>query len=257
MAKYHINTEGEAGPCHASSGRCPFGGELEHYSTPEDARRAYEKFQADGSWHGVSKGTVDTILPRGEKVEVTSVAHVSQAEDGSTAIVLPLPPTVVRTRPTRLDSRSALQAASSFLQLSPKIRLDAALAARLESNAAFHRWPDNEQLNYMRAQEEYKRVFLQEAAKEFSKKSFQQLKEIVGAYSLETRRGLLGQRTADKLLKEKDWQGILATFYPTFRGINQYDSYRSGDSFGADFISAEQRVSMAINEAISRKYPVA
>lgn len=43
MAKYHVNAAGEAGPCKATQGGCPFGGEENHYSTPEEARAAYER----------------------------------------------------------------------------------------------------------------------------------------------------------------------------------------------------------------------
>lgn len=43
MAKYHVNGAGEAGPCKATQGNCPFGGEDKHYSTPEEARSAYEE----------------------------------------------------------------------------------------------------------------------------------------------------------------------------------------------------------------------
>src|SRR5579875_3653762 len=46
MARYHINSNGEAGGC-------PFGGENEHYSTPEDARKAYEKVMSGETWTGV------------------------------------------------------------------------------------------------------------------------------------------------------------------------------------------------------------
>lgn len=42
-AKYHVNPQtGIPGPCTASAGRCPFGGENDHYSNPADAVRAYE-----------------------------------------------------------------------------------------------------------------------------------------------------------------------------------------------------------------------
>jgi hypothetical protein len=42
MAKYHINGRGEPGKCSAQKGGCPFGGEGQHYSTSDDARKAYE-----------------------------------------------------------------------------------------------------------------------------------------------------------------------------------------------------------------------
>src|SRR5579875_3211223 len=41
MARYHINEQGNPGLCKATV-RCPFGDASEHYSTPEQAREAYE-----------------------------------------------------------------------------------------------------------------------------------------------------------------------------------------------------------------------
>lgn len=54
--KFHVNGEGKPGVCHAGMGKtlvigrprgCPFGGEDEHYATPELARAAYEKSMED------------------------------------------------------------------------------------------------------------------------------------------------------------------------------------------------------------------
>lgn len=42
MSKYHVNDNGEAGKCRATIIRCPFGGDAQHYSTPEIARLSYE-----------------------------------------------------------------------------------------------------------------------------------------------------------------------------------------------------------------------
>jgi hypothetical protein len=41
--KFHINTKGEPGQCHAERGRCPFGSEDEHYATRGGASAAYER----------------------------------------------------------------------------------------------------------------------------------------------------------------------------------------------------------------------
>lgn len=50
---FHVNpATGEAGQCGATKGQCPFGGELDHYATKEDARQAYEVVQG-GSFHGL------------------------------------------------------------------------------------------------------------------------------------------------------------------------------------------------------------
>ena len=42
MSKFHVNGKGEAGKCSAEKGGCPFGGENEHYTSKENARKAYE-----------------------------------------------------------------------------------------------------------------------------------------------------------------------------------------------------------------------
>jgi len=42
MKKFHITDEGEAKQCHASKGKCPFGGSAQHFSTVEAARKSYE-----------------------------------------------------------------------------------------------------------------------------------------------------------------------------------------------------------------------
>ncbi len=44
--KFHINEAGEPGACSAKK-RCPFGGEDEHYTSPEAARKAYEQQQSE------------------------------------------------------------------------------------------------------------------------------------------------------------------------------------------------------------------
>jgi hypothetical protein len=45
--KYHVNAMGNAAPCKATQGGCPFGDDSDHYSTPEDARAAYESAMED------------------------------------------------------------------------------------------------------------------------------------------------------------------------------------------------------------------
>lgn len=42
MAKFHINSKGETGKCHAKQGGCPFGGESDHYPSAVIARQAFE-----------------------------------------------------------------------------------------------------------------------------------------------------------------------------------------------------------------------
>lgn len=63
MAKFHINpTSGNPGLCNAAEGNCPYGGPLEHYSTAEDARHAYEKVMSRESWNSGSKPEVKKTL---------------------------------------------------------------------------------------------------------------------------------------------------------------------------------------------------
>lgn len=45
MAKFHLNGNGDPGLCKASQGNCPFGGDEEHYTSPEAARTAFEAAQ--------------------------------------------------------------------------------------------------------------------------------------------------------------------------------------------------------------------
>lgn len=42
MSKFHVNDSGEPGKCSAEKGGCPFGGDAQHYASPEDARTAFE-----------------------------------------------------------------------------------------------------------------------------------------------------------------------------------------------------------------------
>ena len=48
---FHINPEtGNSGKCSAQAGNCPFGGEDIHFSTAEDARKAYESSMEGNTW---------------------------------------------------------------------------------------------------------------------------------------------------------------------------------------------------------------
>jgi hypothetical protein len=57
--KFHINRKGEVGGCTAQTGGCPFGGESEHYSSPEAAQKAYENLQKAQVPPAMSKTAVD------------------------------------------------------------------------------------------------------------------------------------------------------------------------------------------------------
>jgi hypothetical protein len=59
MSKFHVNDKGEAGQCRANNGGCPFGGEAQHYSSPEIARQAYELSMAGEQFATVKKSASD------------------------------------------------------------------------------------------------------------------------------------------------------------------------------------------------------
>jgi hypothetical protein len=43
MAKFHIKPDGTVAPCKATKGKCPYGGEENHYATKEEAQIAFQK----------------------------------------------------------------------------------------------------------------------------------------------------------------------------------------------------------------------
>lgn len=77
MAKYHINpATGEAGPCRASKGGCPFGTPEEHFDSIEAAREAFEKSMAVAEVPTLAKKTRRRVLSRGEfAANVDSISY--------------------------------------------------------------------------------------------------------------------------------------------------------------------------------------
>ena len=75
VKKYHINSRGEVGRCRADNRQCPFGGDSDHYDTPEAAQEAYEKKQ------GGSFGSGQKPLPKVGKFSAIKVAETSQDPD--------------------------------------------------------------------------------------------------------------------------------------------------------------------------------
>lgn len=61
--KFHINSKGEPGRCHAQHGGCPFGSEEEHYATKGGASAAYERSMSGGALPTLTKA------PTREQVE--------------------------------------------------------------------------------------------------------------------------------------------------------------------------------------------
>lgn len=71
MAKYHVNDKGESGQCRAEKGGCPFGGEAQHYSSPEVARQAYELSMAGEQIATVKKAPSEKVQKAAEKLKNT------------------------------------------------------------------------------------------------------------------------------------------------------------------------------------------
>lgn len=83
MSKFHINAAGEAGPCKAENGGCPFGGEAEHYATAKEARDAYEAKNASGV---LTRLRTNRFFKRAMVVGSMTVAAVSLAGCSSISV---------------------------------------------------------------------------------------------------------------------------------------------------------------------------
>jgi len=83
MSKFHINAAGEAGPCKAENGGCPFGGEADHYATAEEARDAYEAKNASGV---LTRLRTNRFFKRAMVVGSMTVAAVSLAGCSSISV---------------------------------------------------------------------------------------------------------------------------------------------------------------------------
>lgn len=72
MIKYHINGRGEAGPCSAQLGNCPFGAEDRHFPSKATAQQAYEIFMAEGqklpTINKKKSQSLASTIAQGEKV---------------------------------------------------------------------------------------------------------------------------------------------------------------------------------------------
>jgi hypothetical protein len=71
MAKFHIREDGNPGVCSASEGGCPFGANVPHYATKDEARRAYEQLVKD---EAVMISHVDGTLSHLPKVAVNTAS---------------------------------------------------------------------------------------------------------------------------------------------------------------------------------------
>lgn len=71
MSKFHVNDKGESGQCRAEKGGCPFGGEAQHYSSPEIARQAYELSMAGEQIATIKKTPSEKVTKAAEKLKDT------------------------------------------------------------------------------------------------------------------------------------------------------------------------------------------
>lgn len=82
MAKYHVNSNGEAGQCKALKGGCPFGDATEHFSTAEAARDHYEDtMNSNNGWAGPSVGGKPKKTKRKPQHDYSAMSLQDAAED--------------------------------------------------------------------------------------------------------------------------------------------------------------------------------
>lgn len=89
---FHINENGDPGKCKASKGKCPFGGEHQHYDTVEKAQQAFELSMAGSTLATPQKKTEAKPYPvDGDTVIISHHAstHDAKLKDchGKTGIV--------------------------------------------------------------------------------------------------------------------------------------------------------------------------
>lgn len=88
-AKFHVNGEGNPGPCSAQAGNCPFGGPDAHYESQTDARAAYEMSQASNMFTKVDSQSYFTVKERSTTSDMTgSWGHFVTAEAAAEALAM-------------------------------------------------------------------------------------------------------------------------------------------------------------------------
>lgn len=91
MSKFHVTDKGEAGQCRAEKGGCPFGGDAQHYSSPEVARQAYELSMAGEQFATVTKKpTTEKVVKAAEKLKNTLDERLGRNTDQPLHPNLPL-----------------------------------------------------------------------------------------------------------------------------------------------------------------------
>ena len=85
MARYHINSKGEAGKCSATQGKCPFGGDANHYDSPEKAQQAFELSMASSTVAPVAKKAVARRPAPPEEGDEVKIHHDAALFDNTYA----------------------------------------------------------------------------------------------------------------------------------------------------------------------------
>ena len=81
-SKYHTNfATGETSLCRARLGNCPFGGDLDHYTNADDARKAYELTQKLAAIPTVASTKKIVMEAEGESQETARVAKLEAEFD--------------------------------------------------------------------------------------------------------------------------------------------------------------------------------
>jgi hypothetical protein len=68
--RFHVNDFGNAGPCEANPGNCPFASEDEHYATKEEAQKAYERKNASKNLLTLKKKSTKVVKEDGTPLTV-------------------------------------------------------------------------------------------------------------------------------------------------------------------------------------------
>ncbi len=106
MAKYHINPEsGEAGLCRAKH-NCPFGDlETEHYSTAEDARKAYEAKMARESLPDLIKTAAEVSPAEASGALLRTEPYIQKLKKLTGGLIIDMDDTLNTNQTLFVDSR--------------------------------------------------------------------------------------------------------------------------------------------------------
>jgi len=87
MAKYHVNSAGEAGVCKAKTGACPFGDAVDHYASADEARAAFEKANAESYWRPTRRGLLEKLELKASSF-LKDYVRIDLADDGKSITTL-------------------------------------------------------------------------------------------------------------------------------------------------------------------------